>query len=204
MLGRGAPLICIIRRRLIPLQLIITSNRCTSFPHCQAQRSGFPALGRQRSSELRWLGAEKRSAYNLRLLSACGDLPGSFSWVMLTHNAKSWELGWKGTGTLRLLIRNVFGAIRVLTNLHFKMLLLWEEGTANFWLNGELLWVIWLSPIFFFFLIAHDAKIWLLSFNIHTPQLWNRPTIWINNQIMFIFIYDVRLRWLSWRQKHRW
>lgn len=64
-----------------------------------------------------------------RVVSACWDLVWSFSWVLLTYNAKSWELGWKGTSTLlRLLIRSAFGAIRVLINLHFKMSPLWENG----------------------------------------------------------------------------
>lgn len=129
MLGRGAPLICIIRRRLIPLQLIITSNRCTSFPHCRAQASGFPALGRQGSSEPGWSGAQKPSVYSLVLHQPAGTLLWSFSGFMLTHDAKPWELGQKDDSTLlRLLIRNAFGAISVLTNLHFKLPSLWEKG----------------------------------------------------------------------------
>lgn len=152
MLGRGAPLICIIRKRLIPLQLIITSNRCTSFPHCRTQRWGLPALRRQGSSEKGWTGAEKRSIYNLRLHLSTGTLVWSFSWVMLTHNAKSWELGEKDASmSLRLLIRNAFEAISVLTNLHFKMPpFVGKMAQASSQFICELLWVIWFSLIFFY------------------------------------------------------
>lgn len=48
---------------------------------------------------------------------------------MLTHDAKPWELGQKDdSALLRLLIRNAFGAISVLTNLHFKLPPLWKKG----------------------------------------------------------------------------
>lgn len=129
MLGLRAPLICIIRRRLIPLQLIITSNRCTSFPYCQGKPSWFPALSRQGSSETGWPGAENHSVYNLGCISLVGPgfgLSLESCWHIVT---KSWELGWKGARTwLRLLIRSALGAIRVLNNLHLKMPLLWEKG----------------------------------------------------------------------------
>lgn len=126
--GRGAPLICIIRRRLIPLQLIITSNPCTSFPHCWAQPSGFPARGRQRSSEMRWLGAGKHFGYHRGLYQLAATrfgLPLESCWPR-TQDLGNW--GRKGASALRLLIRNAFGAMRVLTRLLFKMPLLCEKG----------------------------------------------------------------------------
>lgn len=118
MLGRGAPLICIIRRRLIPLQLIISSDRSTSFPHCGAQPSGFPHLVQR--GQVRWDGLGARgTVYHVCLHQVVETMVKVF---LLSHadTCKSWELGrTDASALLRLLIRNAFGSIRVSANLQF-------------------------------------------------------------------------------------
>lgn len=121
MLGPRAPLICIIRRGLIPLQLIIVSNGCTSFPHCRAQPSGFPVLGRQGSNEPGWPGAGNHPftasgcvgpegpGVGLSLESCRHEIQNSGK-KDKTHTSMLWSL----------LIRNAFETIRVFEQFALK------------------------------------------------------------------------------------